>query len=891
VTLAAGTRLGPYEILSPVGAGGMGEVYRARDTRLEREVAVKVLPAHLSSSEEMRQRFEREAKAISQLSHPHICALYDVGSHDGVEYLVMEYLEGETLAARLVKGPVPTEQLLKWGVEIADALDKAHRQGIVHRDLKPGNVMLTKSGVKLLDFGLAKALPSPPGRGQGEGLTSLPTQANLTQEGTILGTFQYMAPEQLEGKDADARTDIFAFGAVLYEMATGQKAFSGKSQASLIASILTSDPAPVSTIQPMTPQALDRVVKTCLAKDPEDRWQSAHDIGSELAWVAQGGSQAGAAAPVAAFRRRRDRVTWGVVGTLAGAMAAALATWVLLRGSAPAQRRLTRVAIPIPPAQTLALENHVSVALSPDGRRLAYVARKGDTKQLYLRALDAAEATPLAGTEGAFTPFFSPDGQWLGFYADGKLKKISLAGGTPVTLCSIAEPLVGAAWGPDDTIVFPPNWAGGLARVSASGGSPEPLTKPTLKGEDRGHIWPEWLPGGKAILFTVFTGGSLDDYQIAARTLATGEQKILIKGGTFGRYVASGHIVYARGGTLFAVSFDARRLEVTGAPFPVAQGVSENSNGGAEFAVSRDGTLVYVAGGLQMSERSMLWVDRKGAATPVTRVRRPFSNPRLSPDGKRITVTIGAETYDVWVLDLARDSLTRFSFGKDDGDPVWSPDGQRIVFDSSQAGFYNIYVRPSDGSGSEQRLTNDQDADFPMSWSPDGRLLAFVKTRADVPEIWLYPFEKDAQPRPFLQGAYRHQWARFSPDGRWMAYGSNESGRFEVYVTPFPGPGGKWQISNEGGEQPLWAPNGREIFYRKDKKVMRVAVATSPAFSASRPELLFEGEYQGEWDVAPDGQRFLMVKEEGAESAPKQINLVLNWFEELKARAPKAAKN
>ena len=885
--ITAGSRLGPYEVLSPIGAGGMGEVYRARDTRLERTVAVKVLPQHLSASAEVRQRFEREAKTISQLSHPHICALHDVGNQDGVEYLVMEYLEGETLADRVGRGPLPLEQTLRYGIEIADALDKAHRQGIVHRDLKPGNVMLTKSGVKLLDFGLAKAVQAPV---QPSGMTALPTVASspLTQEGTILGTFQYMAPEQLEGREADVRTDIFAFGAVLYEMATGRKAFSGKSQASLISSIMSSEPPSIGMLAPMAPPALDRVVRTCLAKDPEDRWQSAHDLKSELAWIAQAGSQAGVAAPVAASRRKRDRVSWGVAGVLAGAIVAFAAAWAVLRARPAAPQPVTRAAIAIPAAEPFVTDNFSNLAISPDGRLAVYVAKKEDKRQLVQRPLDAAEGTAIPGTEGADAPFFSPDGQWVGFWAEGKIKKVSLAGGMPVNVCEcgLLTEMLGASWGPDDTILFPEKWAGGLLRVSSTGGSPSAATKIAGKGNDRGHLWPEFLPGGKAVLFTVFTGGNLEDYEIDVQSLATGERKTLVKGGTFGRFAATGHILYVRGGTLFAVPFDAKHLTVTGAAFPVAQGIYENTNGGAGYAISGNGTLLYAAGGMHMSERSLVWVDRSGTASPVTGIKRPFTSPQLSPDGKKIALVVEAETYDIWILDTERDSLTRLSFGKDDGSPIWSPDGRRVVFNSSQAGAYNMYVRQSDGGGSEERLTSDPDASFPAAFTPDQKVLVFGKTRAGVAELWVYPFEKGASPRPFLPGPYQHRGAWLSPDGRWLAYQSDESGRPEIYVTSFPGPGGKWQISTEGGDSARWGRDGREIFYRKGKKLFRVAVSTSSSFSASRPEVLFEGDYGDGWDVAADGKRFLMIKDETAETAPKNLNLVLNWFEDLKRRAP-----
>ncbi len=888
MTLSSGTRLGPYELVAPVGAGGMGEVYRAKDTRLDRTVAVKVLPEHLSSSAESRQRFEREAKTISQLSHPHICALYDVGREGETEYLVMEYLEGETLSDRLLKGALPFEQVLRYGIEIADALDKAHRQGIAHRDLKPGNVMMTKSGVKLLDFGLAKAV-APSGRGSGAALTALPTQAgsNLTQEGTILGTFQYMAPEQLEGKEADARTDIFAFGAVLYEMATGQKAFSGKSQASLISSIMGSEPAPVSAIAPMTPPAFDRVVRTCLAKDTDDRWQTAHDVMLELRWVSEGGSAAGLPAPVLLKRKTRERIVWGAGGLALGVAIAALAAVALSRSRPAPRARDVRFAMILPPQQALPMLASRMLALSPDGSRIVYAGGRGDSRKLYVRPLDRLSGVPIPGTDGARSPFFSPDGQWIGFQTDEKLSKVPIGGGEPVVLAR-SNGALGAAWGAGGTIVYAPSFTSGLFKVSSKGGDAVRLTKVDPATKERAQIWPHFLPDGRTVLFTIWTGGSWSDARIAALDVATGKYRVVLEGGSDAHYSPTGHLLYMRGGSLLAVPFDAKKAEVTGSPINVVEGVASSvANGEGNYALSEDGTLAYVPGGVQAPRRELVWVDSRGSVQPIPAALKPYAEPKLSPDGLRVAVTIQTSTFDIWIYDLDRGTLSRLSFGEDDSGPVWTLDGARVVYSSSRAGQPNLFWRAADGSSPEERLTTSQQNQWPGAFTPDGRNLVFGQLDRETKlDLWILPLEGDRRPKPLLRGPFNEKEPSLSPDGRWLAYVSNESGQDEVYVQAFPGPGGRVQISPDGGREPGWARDGRTLVYRKAEKFWSVAVRTAPSFTASKPALLFEGRFEDDYDIAPDGRRFLMVRQKEEETSGRQINVFLGWLDELKRRVP-----
>jgi eukaryotic-like serine/threonine-protein kinase len=897
MTIASGTKLGPYEILAAIGAGGMGEVYKARDTRLDRIVAIKVLPAHLADRAELRERFDREAKTIASLNHPHICTLYDTGHQDGIDYLVMEYLEGETLAQRLLKGALPLEQVLQYAIEISDALDKAHRRGVTHRDLKPGNIMLTKSGTKLLDFGLAKlkqgAAPSD------VPLSELPTANDpLTAQGTILGTLQYMAPEQVEGKEVDARTDIFAFGAVVYEMATGKKAFEGKTQASLIAKILEIDPAPMWSLQPMTPPALDRVVKRCLAKELEKRWQTASDLYEELKWIAETGSQitlVPTAATRGAGRLGRREVIVSMGSLLAGGAITGLAMWNLKPSP---QQPVTRTVIDLPTGQQLAgLDNGSAVALSPDGTHLVYVARQGGTQRLYLRAMDSQEAKTISGTEGAINPFFSPDGQWLGFFTGNKLMKVSVSGGVAVTLGDVSFPH-GASWGSQGMIAFGPATVAALLQVAEAGGTPQPLTRPE-KGEIS-HRWPEFLPGGKAVLFDAGpTAITFTNAQVAVQPVGTGVRRNLVQGGLSPRYAVSGHLVYAQGGSLMAVPFDPQRLTVDGAAVLMVEGVLQSpTTGAAQYSFSATGSLVYVSGGVQSAQSKLVWVSRSGTEQPVAAPAHTYLGPRLSPDGQRVAVTITEQESQTWLYDLSRETLTRFTFeGNYSPVSVWTPDGKRIVFESNPEGPPNLFWQLADGSGGLERLTTSEFVNAPMSWTPDGQLLAFIEINPTTGfDIWVLRMG-DRKAQPFLRTRFNEAAPRFSPDGRWLAYISDESGRYEVYVQPYPGPGGKWQISTEGGMEPIWNRNGRELFYRNGDKMMGVEIDTQPNFTAGKPRMLFEGPYElppipiANYDVSPDGQRFLMLKpSESVGTAPTQINVVLNWFEELKRRVPTGTK-
>jgi eukaryotic-like serine/threonine-protein kinase len=898
MTLASGSKLGPYEIVGPLGAGGMGEVYRAKDTRLDRTVAIKILPASISADPLAKQRFEREAKTISGLNHPNICTLHDVGSQDGVDYLVMECVEGETLAKRLEKGPLPLEQALKYGAQIAEALDKAHRSGIVHRDLKPGNVMLTATGAKLLDFGLAK--PTTPMVTLAT-LTIAAQPSPVTQEGTIVGTFQYMSPEQIEGKVLDGRSDIFSLGAVLYEMLTGQRAFEGKTQLSVATAILEKEPAPISSEKPLTPPALDHGVRRCLAKDPEERWQTARDLALELKWIAESSSQTtlAPATPGLSLRTRWTRTAAWSAGSFILAAVATSAVWNWRRAPSLPLRTISRFTITLPPGRELAgLDGGPVVALSPDGTRLAYVARQGGGAQLlYLRPMDGLEAQAIPGTEDAVCPFFSPDGQWLGFFAGSKLKKISVNGGPAQTLGDVPMGR-GASWSEQGVIALAPTNNSSLRQMPDTGGNSQPVTR-FNKGEI-GHRWPDFMPGGKSLLFAAaITNFNWNHAQIAIQSLATGERRNLVPEATQPRFASSGHLIYAQGANLMAAPFDSQRLALMGGGVPVVEGVLESTTtGAAQYSISATGSLVYVPGSAVSAQSRLVWVTRNGTEQPISAPVRAYLFPRISPDGGRVAVDIREQESQIWLYDLTRGTLTRLTFeGSLSLSAVWSPDGKRLAVQSNKNGPLNIYLEPADGSSGLEQLTTSDSLQFPASWSRDGQFLAFGEINPNSGyDIWVLRLS-NRKAQPFLKTPFNESMPLFSSDGHWLAYVSDESGRWEIYVQPYPGPGGKWQISTDGGMEPVWNRNGREIFYRNGDKMMAVDISTQPSFSAGKPRILFEGRYERtpatghNYDVSPDGQRFLMLEPSEQEvAAPTQINVVLNWCEELKRRVPTEKK-
>jgi serine/threonine protein kinase/Tol biopolymer transport system component len=888
VPLSSGTKLGPYEIVSAVGAGGMGEVYRARDSRLDRTVAIKVLPSHHSSDSALRQRFEREARTISQFSHPNICTLHDIGTHDGLDYLVMEYIEGESLEQRLTKGPVPPQQGLAYGIQIADALDKAHRAGIIHRDLKPGNVMLTKSGAKLLDFGLAKLQEEV--SVMAAALTEMTVETKrLTTEGMLVGTFQYMAPEQLEGKQPDARSDIFAFGAVLYEMLSGKPAFGGKTKASMIAAILSSEPPPLSAVQPLAPPAVERVIKQCLAKDPDERWQSAGDIARELKWIAEGGSQASAQAQTISHRRKLPYLPWAMAAI---GVAFAAVFGVLLANRTPKTQPLIRSLI-LPEENTTPLimqDNAGPVVLAPDGSALAYVAMDSHGQiLLWVRKLNEIHARSIPGTDGANFPFWSADSRAIGFFAGGKLKTTALEGGTPSIVCD--APLGrGGTWNSDGTILFAPTFESGLFQASSSGGTPQPVTK-LDKSKHDSHRWPHFLPDGQHFIYLAITHNSPRDPNngIYFGSLDGKENRLLMQSDSQADY-SSGYLLFLRETVLTAQPFNSKTSSLEGSPVPIAEQVLlDPGTWRATISATEGGLLAYLSGGAGANQ--LTWYDRSGKNIGMAGDKTlNLNHVRISPDGLKIAADLGESLSDIWIFDVQRAVSTRFTFGPSNStSPVWSKDGKWIVYNNIERGNLNIYRKSASGMGQAELLFegNNGVENWPSDLSPDGsRLLYAVGDLVGAAQLWELPLSgNDRKPRPILPSGFITMEARYSPDGRWIAYTSNESGKFEVYVIPSNGSGGKWQISSGGGQQPLWRRDGKELFYlSSEDKLMSVPIklnsdsvqadAARPLFSLANSILSVNG-LVAPYDVSPDGKRFVVVTIEQGKSFP--INLVTNW--------------
>lgn len=895
--LTPGEHVGPYEILGPLGKGGMGDVYRARDTRLKREVALKMIAESAAGDVERLERFERETRAVAALNHPNILAIHDTGSHRGAPYAVTELLEGETLAERLRAGPLAPKRATEIVCQIADGLAAAHARGVVHRDIKPENIFLTNDGrTKILDFGIARIERPTSQIGVRTGTRTRGSSAYL-----LVGTAGYMSPEQVRGKPIDARTDIFSLGSLFFEMLTGRQAFSRESAVETFGAVLRDDPKAYPEAEKI-PQDLRRFVFRCLEKDPADRYHSARDLLLDLrAYQAEGVRESAGRVQFRSeppWRHRRTRVFLRAAG---GVLLFALGILAGRQWWRPAARDASLTAGPSarfllelsPPAGFTFWQRHV-FAVSPDGSRLVYVADQNGRTRLFLRAIDSHEATPLPGTEDGEGPFFSPDGQWIGFFAASRLKKVSVAGGAPVEICRVPPVTRGASWGPDDVIVYTPANTTGLWRVPAAGGSPQALTSVKHENGEQSHRWPEVLPGGKAVLFTIGVGGSFDGARIAVQEPG-GERKILIEKGTNARYAPTGHLVFSRGGSLYAAPFDLKRLEVDGPAVPVLQGLRTEATGAAQYAFSSSGTLFYMPGPAPATaEQTLLWVSRDGKSTPILGTRTDYRAARISPDGRRLAFSIGVSDQNVWIYDVARGAMSRLTLASsEEFDPVWTPDGMKVTYTSERnAREPEMFWVPADGSGIEEKLVSSERAQIAQAWSPDGNTLALTEI-GDQWDIWTLSREGDRRPRPFAVSRFSEAQPDFAPNGRWIAYASDESGRYEVYAQPYPGPGRKLQISTEGGVEPVWARNGRELFYRAPGKMMAVETRLEPDLVVGPPRVLFETsaftdpdpEFR-QYDVSPDGRRFVMIGTAEGLTTPPRLAVVLEWFSELSRRSP-----
>lgn len=896
MSVAAGTRLGSYEVVAQIGAGGMGEVYEARDTKLGRNVAIKVLPAAFVNDPERLSRFQREARLLAALNHPNIATIYGLEQSNGTQFLVMELVQGETLADRVRSGPVPVEEGLKIAVQIAEALEAAHEKGIIHRDLKPANVKVTPDGkVKVLDFGLAKAFE---GNAADEDMSNSPTLSRAaTMQGVILGTAAYMSPEQARGRPVDKRTDLWAFGCVLYEMLTGKPVFEGEHTTDILAAVVRAEPD-WSRLLPSTPRKIRDLLQRCLQKDRAQRMQSAGDARIEIQETLAAPKDADATLVVSASH---SKLPW-VAAALATIAALALGLF-LWRATRPAELKpLVRLDVDLGSDVSLGSLRGADVIISPDGTRLVYVSQG----KLFTRKLDQATGTELAGTEGVTAPFFSPDGQWVAFFAAGKLEKVSVQGGAPIILCG-APFAFGGSWGRDGNIIAELTFPGGLSMVPSSGGTPTPITK--LAEGEFSHGWPEILPGGKAVLFT---STSSDGANVEVVSLRDQRRKVLQRGGTFGRYLdtsnGAGHLVYVNNGILFGASFDLDSLELRGTPVPLLDRVGYSPvYGFARFDFSQTGMLLYRSGEAAGSELfTVQWLDGEGKTQPLLAKPGPYMRPHVSPDGQRVALEIpDASARDIWVYEWRRDTMTRLTFegGGVALNPVWSPDGRYVVF----SGKGGIFWTRSDGAGKSQLLmTQSKNLQFPFSFTPDGKRLAWMEPTVTGGgfSLWTAPVESDGtglrggKPELFLQNSFDERHPVFSRDGHWLAYDSDESGTYQVYVRSFPDKGGKWQISNAGGTYPVWSGDARELFFRSNDNRIMVAAYTVKGDSiiADQPRVWSEKRLAdfgitgaASYDVAPDGKRIVaLMPADTPEGQPAQNHVIFleNFFDELRRRAP-----
>jgi Tol biopolymer transport system component len=917
LALTAGTRLGVYEITATLGEGGLGEVYRATDSNLKRSVAIKVLPASVAGDADRLARFQREAEVLAALNHPNIAAIYGLERSSDMTALVMELVEGEDLSQRITRGAIPIDEALPIAKQIADALEAAHEQGIIHRDLKPANIKVRSDGtVKVLDFGLAKAME--PAAGSSPSISMSPTLSmHATQAGIILGTAAYMAPEQARGKTVDKRADIWAFGVVLFEMLAGSPPFPGEDISHVLARVIDRDPD-WTALPPTLSPALGTYLRRCLVKDPRQRIRDIGDVrlalaGAFEATAAYATTPLAVDAPASVVARA---LPWAIAGVAVIAAVALLTLGTPWRKAASAAPM--RLSAELGGDASLVIGQGSSAGagaiLSPDGAMLAFVGQKGSGKpQIFIRRLDQLQATPLSGTDDAGSAFFSPDGQWVGFFADSKLKKVSVTGGGAVALADAPNPR-GGSWAEDGTIVFVPNTRGGVLRVPASGGTPEPLT--TLENGEVTQRFPEMLPGGKAVLFTSHTNPTgWDDATIVVQAVPAGRRTIVQRGGYYARYVPTGHILYLHERTLFAVPFDRDRLEVAGQAVPVLEGVSPNAaNGGAQFGASKSGALLYVPGQGITQHGPIQWMTRDGKATPLRATPANWFDLAFAPNGQLLALSIlDGKQSDVFVYDWARDTLSRLTFdATDDFGPAWTPDGRRIAFSSrrgDKTAISNLWWQRADGTGDAQRLTDSKNAQHTPSWHPSSKFLAFTEinpqTRADILILPLAGDEASGwtpgKPTVFLNSPFDEFQPAFSPDGRWLAYASNETGRLEVYVRPFPGPGGKWQVSSEGGLYPTWSRTRKELFFATlapDNRVMVASfVGDGDSFQAAKPRLWSESRFVfrtgpigpgRSFDLHPDSDRIALAKAPDAEAAAKQdkVVFILNFFDELRRLAP-----